>query len=411
MDPKRPPRLLVIGAGPMGLEAAIRAEDRGWEVAVIEAGRIAEHPRRWGHIPLFTPLGMDLSPRALDRLRAAGHPLPDPAAILTGAALADLLAALAATLARPVRTATRALAVSRRRLGRAELPGHPLRARRPFEVLIQAGGAGAGADEGEETLIADGVLDATGTFGTPRWSGRGGPAPGERAVAATRHPPDIAADPDGWRGAVLLIGSGHSAAHAITALADLRDPDRPDPARDPVGPVAWLVPDDRQRPVDEVAEDPLPDRARLARRANDLAAAPPPWLRCLRRAALLRLRADPADPRAGTAEVETRAGAHTFAFDRMISLTGYAPDPALLSGVAAETEAATGGSRGLGAALSAVKSCLDTVHIRREDLASGEPDLHVVGHKSYGARSTFLLQSGAAQLDALFEGWALRRRD
>ena len=106
-------RLVVIGAGPMGLEAALGAEERGFDVTVLEKGRIGESLRRWGGTRFFSPLGMNVSPRAKQRLEAR---LPPEDAILTGFEMvARVLEPLAAGLRGPVRTGHRVLAVGRSR--------------------------------------------------------------------------------------------------------------------------------------------------------------------------------------------------------------------------------------------------------------------------------------------------------
>src|SRR3954468_21728205 len=69
------PRLAILGAGPVGLEAALAAAERGWEFTVYEAGRSAgANVRDWGHVRLFTPWEMNVSPRARRALRGDGRP-------------------------------------------------------------------------------------------------------------------------------------------------------------------------------------------------------------------------------------------------------------------------------------------------------------------------------------------------
>ncbi|MCU1280751.1 MAG: putative bacillithiol system oxidoreductase, YpdA family, partial [bacterium] len=57
-------RVIVIGAGPMGLEAALLAGARGFDVTVLEGGDVGESLRRWGPTRTFSPLSMNVSPRA-----------------------------------------------------------------------------------------------------------------------------------------------------------------------------------------------------------------------------------------------------------------------------------------------------------------------------------------------------------
>ena len=40
-------RLAIIGAGPIGLEAALLGRERGFEVTVLEKGRVGESLRRF----------------------------------------------------------------------------------------------------------------------------------------------------------------------------------------------------------------------------------------------------------------------------------------------------------------------------------------------------------------------------
>src|SRR5436309_7957229 len=73
-----PPRVAVLGAGPVGLEAALAASALNLPFTVYERGRVGEHLRRWGHVRLFSPFGMNSTPLGRARVRAdhPQHPLP-----------------------------------------------------------------------------------------------------------------------------------------------------------------------------------------------------------------------------------------------------------------------------------------------------------------------------------------------
>ena len=81
--------IAVIGAGPIGLEAALAAADRGWTVSVYEAGKIGEHLRRFSETPLFTPFEMNSTPRGRERLAGAGVRLPAVGDLLPASELVD----------------------------------------------------------------------------------------------------------------------------------------------------------------------------------------------------------------------------------------------------------------------------------------------------------------------------------
>ena len=88
--------------------------------------------------------------------------------------------------------------------------------------------------------------------------------------------------------------------------------------------------------------------------------------------------------------------------DEIISLTGYRPDLDILRETTTEFSGITEGTKKLHRALTNVTDCLAKIDIKPEDLHSGEPNLFVVGIKSYGRNSGFLLRSGVEQLDAIF---------
>jgi 2-polyprenyl-6-methoxyphenol hydroxylase-like FAD-dependent oxidoreductase len=65
-----PARIAVIGAGPIGLEAALYARYLGYDVDVYERGRVAENLLQWGHVRMFSPFGQNRSPLGLAALKA-----------------------------------------------------------------------------------------------------------------------------------------------------------------------------------------------------------------------------------------------------------------------------------------------------------------------------------------------------
>ena len=85
------PRIAIIGAGPISLEAALAARQLGHEVAVYERSRVAEHFLRFGHVRLFSPFGMNRSANGLAAIREHNPDWRPPAddALLTAAEFAE----------------------------------------------------------------------------------------------------------------------------------------------------------------------------------------------------------------------------------------------------------------------------------------------------------------------------------
>src|SRR5947209_13532187 len=91
MSKAEPLRVAVLGAGPVGIEAALYAKACGLTVAVYERGQVGEHLLRWGHVRLFTPFGMNTTPLGLRTLlrEKPSRALPADTDLLTGRQLRD----------------------------------------------------------------------------------------------------------------------------------------------------------------------------------------------------------------------------------------------------------------------------------------------------------------------------------
>src|SRR5947209_9148574 len=91
MSKAEPLRVAVLGAGPVGIEAALYAKACGLTVAVYERGQVGEHLLRWGHVRLFTPFGMNATPLGLQTLlrEKPARDIPAEADILPGRQFRD----------------------------------------------------------------------------------------------------------------------------------------------------------------------------------------------------------------------------------------------------------------------------------------------------------------------------------
>ncbi|MEQ9495275.1 MAG: FAD-dependent oxidoreductase [Deltaproteobacteria bacterium] len=374
-------RLAVLGAGPIGIEAALLGVERGYEVAVYERDAVGASLSSWGPTRFFSPFGMNVSPRVK---AALGANVPDDDALLTGPEFVQRVLApiVDGPLAGRVHEGETVVQVGRDRLLRHDKAGHPIRGDREFRILLDG-------PNGEHFVTADVVLDATGAT-VPSHLGRGGMlAAGEREVRdrlwttlgdVHRRLPEL----DGQH--VLIVGHGHSAANAIHAIADAGRDVR----------VTWATRAVNKRPCVEVANDPLPERAAITRRANDLAHRPPAWLTVERRAHVEAIRA--VEHRV---EV-TLSGDRTGVYDAVASFVGYRPDTEMLSELPIAISPVSQGAAGIQRALANVTDCLAVPRIGADDLASGEPGFYMIGFKSYGRMTAFLLKDGLTQLEAIF---------
>lgn len=386
-------KLIVIGAGPVGLAAALGGVQRGWDVSVLESDEVGAALRRWRSTRFFSPLGMNLPPGTREIL---GRNVPDDESILTGPEFADsILGPLAQSdaLAGRINTGHRVVAVGRVGLTRCDFAGHPIRSERGFRLLVDT-------PQGEKTFEADGVIDASGTYRQPVAIGFGGmPAPGERSLAQRpiRDLGEFHARRDSMHGKrILLIGYGHSAANAILVLAAIAE-------QAPETQIIWACRSLNQRPCIEVPSDPLPERQQVVAQANQLAIKPPAWLKMHRRASVESFANED-----GASRVSLSTG-RVLVADQIVALTGYRPDLSFLSELPIEIAPVTEGGARLARALANVTDCLSVPSFRPADLDSGEPGFHLAGAKSYGRARTFLLKNGYAQIESILDRLASYR--
>jgi thioredoxin reductase len=385
-----PARIAVLGAGPIGLEAALYARYLGYTVDIYERGTVAEHVRRWGHVRMFSPFGGNCSPLGLAALAAqdASWQPPGEDALLTGREFAErYLAPLARSdlLVDGLHERTEVLAVSRDGLLHGELVGDELREDRDLRLLLRTISPDGHATE--RTASADAVIDATGTFGRHNWLGAAGmPAIGE--LAAEPHieyglPDVLGADRPRFASRnVLLVGDGDSAATNLVALAELAAQ-----ARDTW--ITWVTrrrpdADSPHPPLRELEGDPLPDRLKLARRANRLAADDANHVSHLGDSAVEAIHWH------GDLErfVVRLAGRHAgeMEFDQVVASVGHRADASLF----AELNVAAP----LAAAARTIQS--------PSGLLTGEPDFYVLGAKRLDRDSRFLISQGLAEIRELF---------
>jgi len=389
----RPPRIAVLGAGPVGLDAALAALERGFPVRVYEAHSApGGNVRSWGHVELFTPWAMNVSERMRRRLEAEW----DPEGHHTGHEYADrVLDPLwnLPELREGLSLGTRVVAVGREGTLKHEEIGTPARGRRPFRILIQ------GPDGRERVEHADVVLDCTGKFGHPNTLGDGGiPAPGERSLEEQirRGIPDFVRDRSEWKGkTVLLAGAGHSAQTAVRELTELGAASGTR--------VLWLLRKDDPS-LGAIPDDPLPLRRTLAQDARSLAAGASPVVEALPGRVVEALEAENGRTRVRVRSGDGGPGSDELLVDRILSLTGGVGDHNLYRQLQVHECYATSGPMKLAAALlgSASQDCLDQESHGADALANPEPGFFILGDKSYGRNNTFLLRTGFQQVDEVF---------
>ncbi len=352
-----PNTLAIVGAGPVGLEAALAALDLGFDPQVFEQGEVASHPLAWGHVRMFTPWGMNLGKHSRAHLEQAGWTAPDPEELPSGLELAERYLQPLAQLPEldgRIHPFTQVVRAGRHGLRRGERAG--TRHLRPFRLLLRDQG-------GRESFHhAFSLVDASGVYANPGWAGTGGiPARNEQYLRPqlAYHVEDVLGlDRGKYAGRrTIVIGEGTFAATTVVALARLAD-------EAPGTSVAWVTRPGAAELFAAAEHDPLPRRRELRLRARALASG-----------------GHPAVAHVGGAEVEeleflaatrgyrvllaTGAEPRTEEADRVIVNAGFGPDEALC-----------------------------------RELDADEPRFFSPGREPHGLEPDFLLEAGYRQVAA-----------
>lgn len=373
--------VVVIGAGPQGLAAAAHLLERRLEPVVLEAGLgPASAVAEWGHVRLFSAWPELVDKASARLLDPTGWKAPETG-YPTGAEWIDgYLAPLAKALGDRVRYDAQVTGVSRK--GRDRLVDAD-RGEQPFTVhLVDAEGA-------ESRLEARAVIDASGTWRRPNPAGADGlPALGEHAAAdLIAYQVPSRAEPARYGGKhTVVVGAGDSAFNAIHELVQIA-------TGHPGTRITWAI----RRVVGTGtfgggAADELPERGALGQRAKQAVESGAVELVTGFRTAEIRREAR-------GAVLVGEDGRELPAADTVVVLTGFRPDLSFLSEMRLDLDPTLEAPRKIAVEIDPnIHSCGSVRATGAADLAQPEPDLYLVGMKSYGRAPTFLALTGYEQI-------------
>jgi len=397
MSRNDPPRVAVLGAGPVGVEAALYAASLKLPVRLYDRGEAGNHLRHWGHVRMFTPFVMNTTPlgRAALRADAPRQTLPGDSDILTGreyvSAYLEPLAA-GSLLGGCFEKGVTVLGVGRKGCRKEDLTGDGRRAQHPFRLLLRD------ADGIERVEEADVVLDCTGNYGNPRRLGDGGiSAIGEDAVGdrIAWGLEDVLGDRRAEYAdrTTLVIGAGHTAATTVSLLAKLAQ-------QAPATWIVWLARRAGSQPIKRVLNDPLKERDHLAARANMLATRGEGHVEFHAQAQIQAIEED-----GDSFLVAALVGGEerSWQVERLVANVGYEPDNALYRELQVQECYASLAPMRLAAALAQqTGDGLTMPALGAAALRNPEPNFYVLGSKSYGRRAHFFMRSGFEQVREAF---------
>ncbi|WP_378738163.1 FAD-dependent oxidoreductase [Nocardia brasiliensis] len=380
--------VVVVGAGPVGLAAAAELTARGLPVLVLERGdRAGAAVAQWRHVRLFSRWAELIAPAARPLLESRDWQQPDLDGYPTGSEWATrYLSPLAEALGDRVRFGAEVIGVARRGRDRVVDAG---RDTEPLAVHVRTA-------NGEERIAARAVIDASGTWTTPNpLGGDGLPAIRETAAAdrISYRVPDLAAPDTAARYAnkhVVVAGSGHSALTALVAFAALAD-------EHPATRLTWLL---RRGDIGATfgggQADQLPARGALGLRAQSAVEAG-------RISVVTGFRTETVErDDSGRLILVPAEGDPVTAVDEVVVLTGFRPDLSWLSEIRLGLDATLQAPTSLAPLIDPnVHSCGTVYPHGVKELSHPEPDVFLVGMKSYGRAPTFLAMTGYEQVRSI----------
>ena len=394
-------QIAIIGAGAIGLEAALYATELGYSVEIFEKSEdVGSNILDWGHVTLFSPGKMNQSKLGVALLNQSEPEWKEPApeAYLTGKEFVEIYLQPLSRLtqiAKNLHLGLKVEFIGRERIFKGDLIGDTNRASYTFRILTTD-------TQGQEKFyFADIVIDATGVYGNHNWLGDGGiPALGEKTsepYVAYGLEDIYGSDRAKYAGKkTLLVGAGYSAA---TAICDFQNLIREEPQTS----VLWVIRDERENPIPKIKGDPLPNRAKLTEIANTIASKAQRQLEFRINTTIESIHYLENEDKF-TVGLKSNGFMDKIEVDRVIANVGYGPDNTLYRELQVHECYASRGPMKLAAALLGTSSadCLAQTSQGAETLRNPEPNFYIIGNKSYGRNSTFLIRIGLSQIQEVF---------
>lgn len=383
--------LAIVGAGPIGIEAALYARRLGFTVRVLDkapADRTAMHA--CAQTTMFSPWHYNYSPLGIDLLRTHGG-FEAPADFERwGDYLTHYVERVARLAALDIRHSTRVVGIGRATIARTDLIGANRRTF-PFRLLLE------GPDGREDVLLAERVIDASGMRDAPLWIGEGRlPAINERALRQRilYSACDLAAHAACAIGKTwLVIGDGYEAATAVMQIRSFLD-------ADPQARLVFIDKQGRQPWIKSLKNDPFPCRVDFLRQANAFLDSGHPHVEVHAATTIRRLDAEGEGLRVGL-----HARAAISACESITSSVPPVSRPTTRSGASCRFTSVTAPApmNTAGAMYDDILDFRYTPHaMGRDTLRNPEPGFYVLGSKSYGRNPGFSLHIGLGQVVGVF---------
>lgn len=382
-------RIVVIGAGPIGIETALYAQELGYNPILIEKNDLASNLLKCKHITFFSPFYMNSS--------ELGIKLVNPDINLQDyCKIEDYINKYLKPISEKINNKlfnTKVISISKKNTLKNELIGSQKRAEIPFILHLRD-------KEKDFYLESDIVIDCSGTYDNPLNFGLGGLKILNQDKVENKinhYIPDIRGlDKDRYiNKSILLIGTGYSAATSANLIYEIIK-DYPNTK------LFWISRSIENNPYKIIENDILELRNILIQDTNKIISENNKNIHFFSNSYIENIELE-----GNKLEVffNHNKESKKIIIDEIISNVGYKPDNKIYEELQIHECYATHGIMKLSASLLSQTStdCLNQVSSGLDTLKNPEPNFFIIGNKSYGRNSNFILKIGYEQIKDVFK--------
>ena len=385
--------ILVIGAGPIGIEAAVLATQNNLDTLVLEQGdSLGYHASKYAHLGMFSPWYYNYSPNGVKTLQnAALFVYPKKLYDTTESYLNNYLIPLAKISQVAISYNTKVLKIGKSAFAKTSLVGEN-RKKKPFRVLCSINGE-------ERFFYAYSVIDASGVYATPLAVGHGRvQAIGEEANKGSIFYQAI--DKENAKHfqakTTLILGQICCTAKSLNELQAYLD-------KDPKTKLIYVDETGLKPHISQLKNDIFSRRVESIYLANELLDSQHPQVEIIQKSGVYKI-----EKKAQGFEVTLISSKdnslRSIFVDSIVSNCGFGPDNSLYSELQVHECYASFSPMNLASAMleDTMDYRLTPSALGYETLINPESNFYIVGSKSYGRNQGFSLHIGIGQTIELF---------
>lgn len=383
---------VIIGAGPIGVEASILAKINNYSVLIIEQGDcIGYNLSKFSHLDMFSPYGYTYSPFSVELLiQNNKFSKPKKKYLKTQTYISNYLKPLVDVVSLEIEFNTKVKKIGKTKISKTDLLGEN-RNKFLFKTLCTS-------NNKEEFIYSKYLIDASGVYDNPLSCGDGK----MDAVNESKYKNEIfyqSIDQINYKEYCLgktniLIGNTYYMARNIETIMGLLE-------QDTTTKFIFINESGLKPYITNLKEDIFPKRVNIINRVNKFLDTPHPQLQIFQKHTIIQI-----DKKNSKFEIILQNEQHTktVTVDNIISNCGFKANNKLYEELQVHECYASQSPMNLASATleNTIDFKLTPTALKYETLVNPEPNFYVLGSKSYGRNQGFSIHIGIGQVIELF---------